>query len=84
MKHRKDIYLVGYTGSGKWNGEGQCVYGRDGYEEIKNPDGSFRRVTRASFTDPMTLEEAKKKVKELVSRSPKAIYKLVKVKRYRY
>lgn len=56
-----------------YKSQGNCIYGKD----IKN---------ESSFTDPMTLEQAKKAVKKLVTYncgkiSHGVIYKLVEVKK---
>jgi len=78
MKKRTDIYVVGYTGYGNYNAQNQPVYG----QPLKDEEGN--RITGGGQTiHPLTLDEAKNEIKELVSRSPKAIYKLEIVKRFR-
>lgn len=63
---KKYNYLVGYVG------ENQCVYGQDVYND------KFRTKV-ASFTQPMTIPQAKRAIKRLSTKTKKVIYKLVPV-----
>jgi len=45
----------------------QCIYGKDRHGKVE-------------YADPMTLSQAKRKLRELNGRPAKAIYKLVPVK----
>jgi len=78
MKKRKDIYVVGYTGSGNYNATGQPIWGQPARDE----DGK-RLIGGGEAIHPLTLKEAEEEIKELVTHSPKAIYKIVQVKRFR-
>ncbi len=67
MPRTKNLYVVGY------DHDRDCVYGREG----KGSAGL--RVPELAY--PMTLKQAERYIKTLTSDSPKAIYKLVVVKR---
>lgn len=70
LRPRTDIFVVGYLGQGNFNGQGQPVWGQNDVE------GGGQAIR------PLTQQEATEKIKELVSKSPKVIFKLVEVKRY--
>ncbi len=78
MKRRTDAFVIGYTGGGNYNGQTQPVWGQPQRDE----EGK-RIVGGGQAIRPLTLKEAEKEIKELVTNSPKAIYKLVIVKRYK-
>ena len=76
MKRRKDIYLVGYCGSGGYNGACQPVYG----QPLRDDTGG-RQLGGGQCVRPLSLQEAQKEINELSTKAPKAIYKLVIVKK---
>lgn len=59
---KKKKYLVGY------DDDYQCVYGKAGSKKLKD----------VSFTDPMTISDARKKLKHLEG-GDAVIYKLVRL-----
>lgn len=69
MKKKQIKYLVSWSPIGN-----NCVYGKD----ERNSEG--KRIN--SFTQPLVLSQAKKRVKDLWG-GKVAIYKLVKVKEFK-
>jgi hypothetical protein len=52
-----------------------------GYDDDYNPVyGKAEENDNLVYVNPMTLKKATKKIRELVSNYPKAVYKLVKVR----
>lgn len=64
---KRPRYVVGFT-----QGENQVVYGKDEYKERY-------RYKISSFTEPMTLLQAKRQLKKLTG-IHKTVYKLVPIK----
>jgi len=78
MTRRRDIYVVGYLGSGYYNGASQPIWG----QPLRDENG-VREVGGGQAIHPLTLEEAEEEITELSTRVSKAIYKLVIVKRFK-
>lgn len=72
-KRQKDMYVVGYLGPG-----GSKVWGRSLHDE-----NGVRMSGGGQTIQTLTYDEAKQEITYLISKSPKAIYKLVVVKRFR-
>ena len=78
MTRRKDVYVVGYCGSGGYNGTSQPVYGQP-----LRDDNGVKQVGGGQYIYPLTLCEAQEGIKELTTIAAKAIYKVVIVKKLR-